>query len=229
MSSFLRRLAFAPLCVAVFAVARADAPPAGFTALFNGTDMDGWQGKVDGYEIAEGAMRCRPGHGGNVFTTGEYDDFVLRFDFKLAPGANNGLGIRMPPAGDAAFAAMELQILDDAHPKYGSLQPWQVHGSIYGVVAAERGCLKPAGEWNTEEVTVQGSRVKVVVNGKTIVDADVADFRDGKKPTPDGKKHPGLARTKGHIGFLGHGDEVQFRNIFIKPLSGAAAPASAGN
>ena len=205
------------------AVAGAESPPTGFAPLFNGTDMTGWQGKVDGYEVVDGVMRCRPGHGGNVFTAGEYDDFVLRFDFKLAPGANNGLGIRMPAAGDAAFVAMELQILDDAHPKYASIQPWQVHGSIYGVVPAERGCLKPAGEWNTEEVTVQGSRVTVVVNGKTIVDADVAEFRDGTKATPDGKKHPGLARTKGHIGFLGHGDEVQFRNLFIKPLPAAAA------
>ena len=203
------------------ASARAEAPPEGFTSLFNGNDMGGWQGKVDGYEVVDGAMHCKPGHGGNVFTAGEYDDFVLRFDFKLAPGANNGLGIRMPPAGDAAFVAMELQILDDAHAKYAKIQPWQSHGSIYGVVAAERGCLKPAGEWNTEEVTVQGSRVKVVVNGKSIVDADVAEFRDGRKPTVDGKAHPGLSRTKGHIGFLGHGDEIWIRNMFVKPLPAA--------
>ena len=210
-------LALAAGCV------RAEAPPEGFSPLFNGRDMAGWRGKVDGYEVADGSMRCRPGHGGNVFTAAEYDDFVLRFDFKLAPGANNGLGIRMPPEGDAAFVGMELQILDDGHPKYAGLQPWQVHGSIYGVVPAERGCLKPAGEWNTEEVTVRGSHVTVVVNGKTILDADVAGFRDGKTPTADGKPHPGLARTKGHIGFLGHGDEVAFRNLFIKPLPAAGA------
>ena len=221
----LRRLGLLSVLL-LGAVARAEAPPEGFTALFNGRDLDGWQGKVDGYEVVDGVMRCRPGHGGSVFTKGEYGDFVLKFEFKLAPGANNGLGIRMPPAGDAAFQGMELQILDDGHPKYASIQPWQVHGSIYGVVAAERGCLKPAGEWNTEEVTVQGSRIKVVVNGKTILDADVAEFRDGKKPTPDGKPHPGLARTTGHIGFLGHGDEVAFRNVVVKSLS---APASAGN
>ena len=113
---------------------------------------------------------------------------------------------------------MELQILDDGHPKYANLQPWQVHGSIYGVVAAERDCLKPAGEWNVEEVTAKGSRVTVVVNGKTIVDADIAPFRDGSQPTPDGKAHPGLARSRGHVGFLGHGDEVHFRNIRLKPL-----------
>jgi len=204
--------------------ARAEAPPEGFTPLFNGRDMAGWQGKVEGYEVVDGVMHCKPGARGSVFTTAEYDDFVLQFDFKLTPGANNGLGIRMPPNGKAAYTGMELQILDDSHPKYRSLDPWQVHGSIYGVVPAQRGCLKPAGEWNTEEVTVQGSRVKVVVNGKTIVDADVAEFRDGKKPTADGKAHPGLSRAKGHIGFLGHGDEVFFRNIVVKPAADTAPP-----
>jgi hypothetical protein len=187
----------------------------GFVSLFDGKSLAGWQGATQGYDVVDGELRCRKGAGGKLLTEQEFGDFTLRFDFRLTPGANNGLGIRVPVDGDAAFQGMELQILDDSHPKYASLQPWQVHGSIYGVVAAERGCLKPAGEWNTEEVTVNGSTVKVVVNGKTIVDADVAPFRDGQ-PTPDGKAHPGLARTSGHIGFLGHGDEVHFRNIRIR-------------
>jgi hypothetical protein len=80
------------------------------------------------------------------------------------------------------------------------------------------------GEWNSEEVTVRGSRVKVVVNGKAILDADTAPFRDGR-PTPDGKPHPGLARTAGHIGFLGHGDEVHFRNIRVSTSPSAEPQA----
>ncbi len=190
----------------------------GFTSLFDGRSLAGWQGASAGYEAVNGELRSKPGVGGNLLTVGEYDDFVLKFDFRLTPGANNGLAIRMPPVGNAAVAGMELQILDDGHEKYRGIEPWQSHGSIYGVVAAERGkCLKPAGEWNTEEVTVQGTRVKVVVNGRTIVDADTAPFRDGR-PTLDGRPHPGLARTKGHIGFAGHDDEVHFRNIRLKPL-----------
>jgi hypothetical protein len=208
----------AALFLIAAASGRGEAPPEGFTRLFNGRDLEGWRGSIDGYDVVDGAMHCRPGHGGTLFTAGEYDDFVLRFDFKLAPGANNGLGIRMPTEGDPAFVAIESQILDDGHPKYAAIQPWQAHGSLYGVVAAERGVLKPAGEWNTEEVTVRGSRVTVVVNGRTIVDADLAEFRDGTRPTPDGKPHPGLARTRGHVGFLGHGDEVWFRDVFIRPL-----------
>jgi len=191
----------------------------GFVQLFDGTTLDGWKGAVDGYEAVNGEIRSKPGVGGNLLTAGEYGDFELRFDFRLTPGANNGLAIRVPPQGDAAFQGIELQILDDGHEKYKDIKPWQAHGSIYGVVAAERGtCLKPVGEWNIEEVTVQGTRIKVVVNGKTIVDADTAPFRDGQ-PTPDGKAHPGLARTKGHLGFAGHHDEVHFRNIRLRDLS----------
>jgi hypothetical protein len=199
------------------------APPAGadeqgFVPLFDGATLAGWQGAVDGHHVVDGELRSKPGVGGNLLTAAEYGDFELRFEFKLTPGANNGLGIRTPLTGDAAFEGMEIQILDDAHPKYAALKDWQVHGSIYGVVAAERGCLEPAGEWNQETVVVRGTQVKVIVNGKTIVDADTAPFRDGG-PTPDGRPHPGLARTKGHVGFLGHGDEVHFRNIRIRDLT----------
>jgi type IV secretory pathway protease TraF len=84
------------------------------------------------------------------------------------------------------------------------------------VIAAKRGYLKPVGEWNTEEVIVNGTRVKVILNGEVIVDGDIAEA--SANGTKDGKNHPGLKRSKGHIGFLGHGSEVYFRNIRIKEL-----------
>jgi len=214
----VRRLVHHTLLFFALTSASAAQPPTGFTPLFNGKDLSGWRGQTDGYEAVEGELRSKPGVGGNLLTTEEFGDFVLRFDFKLTPGANNGLAIRAPASGDAAYQAIELQILDDGHEKYKDIQPWQAHGSIYGVVAAERGtCLKPTGQWNTEEVTVQGTKIKVVVNGKTILDADTAPFRDGQA-APDGKPHPGLVRTRGHIGLAGHHDEVHFRNIRVKRL-----------
>jgi hypothetical protein len=146
----------------------------------------------------------------------EYADFVLRFEFKLTPAANNGLGVRAPLEGDAAYAGMELQILEDGSPVYWDLKPYQYHGSIYGVVPARRGALKPIGEWNTEEVTVRGPRVTVVVNGTTVVDADIDAASAGG--TVDGQAHPGLKRKSGHIGFLGHGSIVEFRKIRIREL-----------
>ncbi|MBU6276424.1 MAG: DUF1080 domain-containing protein [Planctomycetes bacterium] len=208
----------AALIVVVACNATSSRAEEGFTPLFDGKGLAGWQGDVNGYEVVDGEIRCRKGAGGKLLTKGEYGDFVLRFDFRLTPGANNGLGIRAPVDGDAAFVGMELQILDDGHEKYKTIAPWQAHGSVYGVVAAKRGALKPTGEWNSQEVTVQGSKIKVVLNGQTIVDADIAEFRDGKA-TLDGKEHSGLKRTTGHVGFLGHGDEVHFRDIRIRPLA----------
>jgi hypothetical protein len=213
-----RRLKVRPVGAGEASVAAATADvEAGFVPLFDGRSLEGWQGGVEGYEVVDGELRCRKGAGGTLLTTREYGDFTLRFEFRLTPGANNGLAIRAPAKGNAAFEGMEIQILDDGHPKYAALKEWQVHGSIYGVVAAKRGFLKPVGDWNEEEVTVRGSTVKVTVNGHVVIDADVAPFREGA-PTPDGQNHPGLARTAGHVGFLGHNDEVHFRNIRIQEL-----------
>ena len=143
-------------------------------------------------------------------------DFIFRFEFQLTPGANNGLGIRAPLEGDAAYVGMELQILDSEDPKYKDLKPYQYHGSLYGVVPAKRGYLKPAGEWNYEEVVVKGAKIKVILNGTTILDTDITKVRKNKDIV---KVHPGLLNKTGHIGFLGHGDELRFRNIRIKNLS----------
>ena len=140
----------------------------------------------------------------------------LFFEFLLSPGANNGLGIRAPLRGDAAYVGIELQILDNSAEMYKDLKPYQYHGSIYGVVPAKRGFLKAPGQWNAQTVTAKGRRITVVLNGETIVDADLDEASDPE--TMDGREHPGLRRTRGHIGFLGHGSHVEFRNIRIKEL-----------
>jgi hypothetical protein len=186
----------------------------GFVPLFNGKDLTGWAGDTQGYVAENGKIVCRPG--GQLYTKKEYANFIVRFEFKLTPGGNNGLGIRMPPNTDAAYEGMEIQILDDTAEMYKDLHPYQYNGSIYGVVAAERGHLKPVGEWNSEEVTANGRRVTVRLNGVTIVDADIDKASTPK--TVDGSPHPGLKRDKGHIGFLGHGSHIEFRSILIKIL-----------
>ncbi|MBN1939665.1 MAG: DUF1080 domain-containing protein [Candidatus Aminicenantes bacterium] len=188
----------------------------GFVSLFNGRDLAGWTGDLKGYTVENGAIVVGEGSGGNLFTVEEYADFVLRFEFKLAPGANNGIGIRTPPEGDAAYVGMEIQVLDDSAPQYQDLKPYQYHGSVYGVIPARRGFLKPVGEWNTEEIAVRGRTIKVVLNGTTIVEADLDEV--SKAGTVDGRDHPGLARTSGHIAFCGHGSRVEFRNVRIKIL-----------
>jgi len=191
----------------------------GFKLLFNGTDMTGWIGNKQGYVIKDGIMICDPSLGGdgNLYTEKEYGDFIFRFEFRLTPGANNGLGIRSPLTGNAAYDGMELQILDDQSPRYtGWLKDYQHHGSIYGVVPAKTGSLKPVGEWNYQQVTAKGKQIKIELNGTTIIDADIE--KESTPKTIDGNNHPGLKRSSGYIGFCGHGDQVEFRNIRIKVL-----------
>ncbi len=190
----------------------------GFVSLFNGRNLDGWVGNKTSYTVENGMIVIKPGDdsGGNLYTGREYSDFNFRFEFQLTPGANNGLGIRTPLEGDAAYVGMELQILDNDAAIYADLEPYQYHGSVYGVIPAKRGFLKPVGEWNYEEVIVKGTRVSVILNGTVIVEGDIAGSRD--KGTIDGKDHPGLKRSTGHIGFLGHGSVVRFRNIRIREL-----------
>ncbi len=200
-----------------------NSPEAGFTTLFNGENLDGWVGNTQSYQAVDGMIVVNPdvegaeGSGGNLYTEKEYSDFIFRFEFQLPPDGNNGLGIHAPLEGDAAYVGKEIQILDNSAEMYANLEPYQYHGSVYGIIPAKRGYLKPVGEWNEEEVIVEGSKIKVILNGTTIVDGDFLEA--SKNGTMDGKDHPGLKRTKGHIGFLGHGYVVKFRNIRIKDLS----------
>ena len=196
-----------------------DMPAAeGFRELFDGSSLEGWRllAKTgEGYLVRDGALVCPPGGGGNLFFDEEFSDFVFDFEFRLENGSNNGLCIRCPlQDGDLAYDGIELQIIDNSSERYKDIQPWQKHGSLYHVFPAKTGALRPTGEWNQEQVTVQGSTVKVVVNGQTILDVDTATVTDPELL----EKHPGLARRSGYIGFLGHNEPIEFRNIRIKRL-----------
>lgn len=191
----------------------------GFKSLFNGINLDGWQGNKIGYFAENGELVALPKNGGvgNLFTNDEYSDFIIRFDFQLTHGANNGLGIRSPLKGDPAYYGMELQILDDTSPLYAHLKDYQYHGSVYGAIPSKRGYLNPVGTWNQQEVVVKGPKIKITLNGTVILDGDIAEAR--KKLEQEGGDIPGLKREKGYIGFLGHGSELKFRNIRIKDIS----------
>jgi len=193
----------------------------GFAPMFNGIDMSGWVGNLKDYYAKEGMIVCDPKQGGhgNIYTEKEYSNFVMRFDFKLTPAANNGLGIRTPLDGDAAYVGMELQILDNDADVYKNLADYQYHGSVYGVIAAKRGHLKPVGEWNTQEVIANNNKIKITLNGTVILDGDIAEASKNFTETIDKLKHPGLSNKSGHIGFLGHGSEVFFKNLRIKDLN----------
>ena len=208
----------------------------GFVSIFNGNDLSGWEGDTEHYYAEGGMLKCRQSGrfgGGNLWTAKSYQNFHLKFEFKIPPEANNGVAIRCPPAGRASQQGMEIQILDDTAPYYWEklkLKPYQWHGSIYGVVPAKRKpghtgldtiakttYLKPVGEWNSEEIIADGHRIIVILNGETIVDADVSKFR-GNGDTPDHLEHPGLNNLQGRIGWCGHGYNIEWRNIRVKEL-----------
>jgi hypothetical protein len=216
-------------CLGVFPQAQEE----GFTPLFNGKDLTGWvygrrAGGAEnrtgrGYQVENGVLFTTKEDGGNLFTEKQYADFVLRFDFKLTENANNGIGIRAPLEGDAAYTGIEIQVLDDSGSEYTNLRPAQYHGSIYHMFPAKRGHQKPVGEWNSEEITVKGRQITVKLNGVTITDGNLDDVKDEDLLSrhrdlsrPEGSR--GIANTRGHVGLLGHGTRVEFRNIRIREL-----------
>lgn len=193
----------------------------GFRVLFDGTNMHEWTGNTVDYTLENGCIAMNPSKsfGGNLYTKNEYANFIYRFDFQLTPGANNGIGIRTPMEGDAAYVGMEIQVLDCEHPIYKNITPLQHHGSVYGIIPANpdhHKAFKPAGEWNTEEIMADGDHIRVTVNGVVILDGNIREAT--KNGTADKLEHPGLFNKQGHIGFLGHGSPVKFRNIRIKEL-----------
>ncbi|MCC6365543.1 MAG: DUF1080 domain-containing protein [Bryobacterales bacterium] len=194
------------------------AAEAGYATLFNGHNLDGWTlagRKGPGYLVESGMIVCPDGGGGNLFTQREFANFILRLEFRMAPGANNGIGIRAPLDGRISQTGMEIQLRDDSSPLYDHARaPAKYTGSIYEVVAAKQGFLKPAGEWNTIEITAGRRRILVVLNGHRVVTADLDAIKDPRILA----HHPGLARPKGHIGFLGHTARVEFRSVRIREL-----------
>lgn len=188
----------------------------GYRTIFNGMDFEGWQGAVEGYQVVDRSIACVRGHGGTLYTKERFGDFVVRFEFLLPAGGNNGLAIRYPGVGDPAYSGMcELQVLDSEDPTYAGLDARQHHGSAYGQVAAHRGFLREAGIWNFQEVRVEGSRVVVELNGTRILDADLAVVEEFMYPA---ERFEGRDRREGHFGFAGHGDPVRFRSIRVRDL-----------
>lgn len=179
---------------------------------FDGASFKGWAGDVNSYEIIDGAIRCKKGKGGNLYTKEVYRDFVVCLQFQLPPGGNNGLAMRYAGKGNPAYEGFELQVIDNTASKYAKLKPWQYHGSAYGMAAAARGYQRPVGMWNFQRVTMKGSHVTVELNGYRILDADISGLKSNLK------KHVGKDNAEGHFGFCGHSDAVSFRDIKIRRL-----------
>jgi hypothetical protein len=194
----------------------------GFVPLFNGKDLAGWRsyaGKAEVWKAEDGLLVCSGEGGGWLGTERDYADFVLRLEYRLLPGGNSGVYLRAPEKGHISRVGMEIQILDDDHPRYKGLDYYQYAGSLYHVVPPKRRAGKPAGQWNALEIRCEGRHLVVVLNGVKVVDEDLDRLREDKEVA---KEHPGLARTTGRLGLQNHSERVEFRRLRIKELKPAA-------
>ena len=211
----MRRFAFTPLLVMWFAPLLAADTPKGFTVLFNGKDLAGWWVQANAKAVwgaKDGVLYCQGGGGGWLMTAREYGDYELLLEYKMPKGGNSGVGLRSPLDGDPAYAGMEIQLIDDVGFP-AKLQSWQQTGSIYNVVPAKTIKNKEIGEWNAMRIVAKGRQIRVENNGAALVDANLDDY-----VKEHAKRHPGILREKGHIGFQSYNLRVEFRNINIKEL-----------
>jgi hypothetical protein len=199
---------------------------AGWKLLFDGTTTTGWRslGKTTfpekGWDIVDGCIHHIPKGGGGDITYNEaFENFELSFDWKASPGANSGVKYRVVDKPGNAFGP-EYQVIDDE--KHGDAKnPKRTAGALYDIfVPAKEKVLKPAGEFNTSKIVVNGNKLEHWLNGVKVVDAEVgsetwtkaiAESKFAKSPTFG-------SNPKGHIALQDHGDEVWYKNIKIKVL-----------
>jgi hypothetical protein len=188
--------------------------PEGFLSLFNGKDLSGWKildGNLAVWGVDHGLLYVKGEGGGWLMTEKEYGDFDLRLEYRMSKLGNSGVALRAPMHGNPSYQGMEIQLIDDAN--WPNLRPSQFTGSIYDVVAPSVHVSRQIGHWNEMHITAQGRHVRVVLNGTMLVDANLDDHKDRAD------KHPGLMRTKGHLGLQSHSSRVEFRNLYVKDLS----------
>jgi hypothetical protein len=206
------------------------AEEAGGRPLFNGKDLTGWRpvpanATEKAWSVVDGVLTCTGKGGGWLSTTEEFADFDLKLKWRFpAPNGNSGVFLRHPGTGDGAYSGMEIQVLDDFGSEYNNLQPWQYTGSIYGVVPAAPGvpkkdpkwaerATKDTRDWQEMRIRCEGPLVKVWLNGKMVVDANLKEHVEQHL-----KQHPGIARSRGYIGLQNHSTGVEYKDILIRGI-----------
>lgn len=197
---------------------------AGFELLFDGTSTEKWKafGKQSfpdqGWIVEDGMLvHTRGGGGGDIATVDQYENFELRCDWRVEPGGNSGIMYLVSEDARRAWeTGPEMQVLDDERHRDGK-NPLTSAGSLYGLIAAPRGVVRPAGEWNSVRLIVDQGRVEHWLNGTKVVEYALGSQAIGELI---GKSKfaalPGFARNKrGHIVLQDHGDRVEYRNLRI--------------
>ena len=199
------------VCAALAVSAGADEP---WEVLFNGNDLSGWQGvmgPMDNWKVEDGVLTCTGQKGSKwIATERTFDDFELELEFKVSPGGNSGVFLRVPLERKPASAGMEIQIADDYAPLYVERGAIKHTGALYDIAAPSRRATKKAGQWQQMRILCAGRRLEVFINGQQVIDADLDGYPDMEAT------HPGLKRKEGHIGLQNHKSPIQFRNIRVR-------------
>jgi hypothetical protein len=184
----------------------------GYDSLFNGKDLTGWVAGGGAanrcWEVEEGLLVCTGQKGTWLRSAKEYGDFNLRLDYKIKPGGNSGVYVRVPENGThhGDGSGVEVQILDDQSPRYKTLKVYQYCGGVYDFAGPKEKVGRPAGEWNSMEIDCQGSDFRVTLNGVLVTVAR-------------GEELPALAkrRLSGFLGLQNHSEAVWFKNLRVGP------------
>jgi hypothetical protein len=189
----------------------------GHKSLFDGRDLAGWEGAgadaATCWKVQDGLLVCTGKRGTWLRSADQYGDFNLRLEYKLKPGGNSGVYVRVPKGGahrglelSGGPSGVEVQLLDDANKRYTSVKPYQSSASLYALAAASQHVARQAGQWNTLEINCLGTAYRVMHNGIVVIDATEKEF-------------PELARRelRGYLGLQNHSEEVWFRDIRVGP------------
>lgn len=200
--------------------------------LFDGKTLNGWHGfnktgAIPNWAIEDGAMVClgaaADAHGGDIVTDAEYENFELKWDWKITKGGNSGVMYHVIESKKYTApyeTGPEYQMIDDiGFPE--KLEDWQKTGADYAMTTPnEKKKLKPVGEWNNSRIVFNKGHVEHWLNGEKIVSFNAWDDTwKNKKETGKWKEYPDYgAAKKGHIALQDHGNKVYFKNIMIRVL-----------
>ncbi len=185
--------------------------------LFNGTDLSGWEMAGPGaFSVEDGCLKTAGGMGLLWYTGEKLGDCNLRVVYKTSRFEDNsGVFIRIADRPvDAWFAVhngYEVQIC-------AGQDEWHRSGVIYSMTRAEHQPDKPAGEWQTMEIEMEGEVVRVSLNGVLVTDFDPAQPVPPRVQTYEPERGP--RPTHGYIGLQNHdaGSVVYFREVSVAPL-----------
>ena len=202
----------------------------GWKLLFDGKSLNGWRGfrksepPAQGWVVEDGTLKhVAKGGGRDIITEGEFTDFDLQWEWRVAPGANSGLKYFITEDRTSAIGH-EYQLIDDSRHVDAKLgQGKRVTAAFYDVLKPSETKPKPVGEWNVSRVLVQGNHVEHWLNGNRVLDYELGS--DPLKAAIAESKFKTTSsfgtKMKGHILLQDHGDEIAFCNIKIRELAGS--------